>query len=132
MLFRSDQEVGFRRIDASRSSRAAAQGMTVFHDRHANLWVATIGQGLWRVPAGPDAGVSDAIERATTQTGLISDELSAFLEDDDGNLWAGSRQGLHLLRRRKVTPVTDIGVNQPKVTLVIGTIRQFTVRVFRP
>ena len=48
----------------------------------------------------------DAIQRATTQTGLISDELSAFVEDDDGNLWIEGRV-VHLVHAvgGAITPV---------------------------
>ena len=50
------------------------------------------------------------IARATVDLGLLSDELSGFLEDRDGNLWVGANVGLHRLTPNKAASVGDVGV----------------------
>ena len=47
-----------------------ARGYAVFTDSHDNLWVGTLGQGLWRVRR---RGADYAIERTIELTGLSSD-----------------------------------------------------------
>ena len=77
------------------------------HDRQGNLWVATLGEGLWRVR---DAGAaSPVIERTGLRTGLSSDAVQSVLEDRDGNIWAGTTGGLHRFTQRKLTPIEDVG-----------------------
>jgi signal transduction histidine kinase/ligand-binding sensor domain-containing protein len=79
----------------------------VFHDSHDNLWVGTLGQGLWRVRR---RGAEYAIERTIELTGLSSDGILTLMEDRDGNLWAGSSEGLNRLIPRRITRVTDLGL----------------------
>jgi signal transduction histidine kinase/ligand-binding sensor domain-containing protein len=108
-LWITDDQSGFRKVGGDRSRLFEARGMSVFHDHEDNLWIASMGQGLWRVRTAGSSNTPQ-IDRSTVQSGLISDELSAFVEDGDGNIWAGSREGLHLLKRRRVLALTDIGV----------------------
>ena len=79
-----------------------ARGIRVFHDSRDNLWVTTIGQGVWQVRNVSGAGATPTVRRATAQTGLVSDENSAIFEDRDGNIWIGSIQGLNRLTPYKV------------------------------
>jgi signal transduction histidine kinase/sugar lactone lactonase YvrE len=83
--------------------------MNVFFDHEGSLWVATFGQGLWKV-RGADKDGPMTIARATVDAGLLSDELSGFLEDRDGNVWVGANVGLHRLTPNKATSVGDVGV----------------------
>ncbi len=50
-IWTTDPLVGFRALGDGRSLRGseAGRGYRLLHDRDGNLWVATIGQGLWRV-----------------------------------------------------------------------------------
>lgn len=107
-LWVTDEQGGFRRVGSDRNRLFEAKGMSVLRDHEGSLWIGSIGQGLWRVrrpgSRGPD------VDRVTAESGLISDELSAFVDDADGNIWAGANVGLHLLTRRRVLALTDIGV----------------------
>ncbi len=112
-LWVTDDRAGFRRADTPEQNRLfEARGMWVFHDSRDNVWLTTIGQGLWHVRRGPD-GVAPRVQRVTTQTGLASDESSHIFEDRDGNIWVGSIQGLNRLTPYVVTSVVDIGVVRP-------------------
>jgi len=59
-------------------------------DRHGCLWVATAGQGLARCKDGQWSWL-----KATD--GLGSDYLTALMEDAEGSLWIGTREGLSQL-----------------------------------
>ncbi len=78
-------------------------------DRQGNVWIISLGQGLWRIR--PGANDPSAVEHMTVQTGLSSDVVTALYEDRDGNIWVGTRSALHELTPRKVTPVRDIGTS---------------------
>ena len=80
------------------------RGMRLLHDSRGNLWVATTGQGLWRVRDTANAR-TPLIERATMQTGLSSDAVQALLEDREGNIWVGTMLGLHSLTPQELTPL---------------------------
>src|SRR5688500_14698261 len=76
--------------------------MRLLHDSRGNLWVATTGQGVWRVR---DATTAPLIERLTTQTGLSSNVVQSILEDREGNVWVGTMLGLHNLTPQQLTPL---------------------------
>ena len=82
------------------------RGMRLLHDSRGNLWVATTGQGLWRVRDTANAR-APLIERATTQTGLSSDAVQSLLEDREGNIWVGTMLGLHSLTPQELTPLAS-------------------------
>jgi signal transduction histidine kinase/ligand-binding sensor domain-containing protein len=108
-VWATDDVGGFRRAGTSDHDHLVdLRGMSLFHDHVDNLWVATIGQGLWKIRHGRDRPAIAG--RATAQTGLLSDETSAFLEDREGNIWAGSNQGLHRLTPHKVRSLIDLGI----------------------
>ncbi|NOT27053.1 MAG: hypothetical protein HOP16_13215, partial [Acidobacteria bacterium] len=104
----TDTAHGFRPVDGTADRNVVGRGMNVFFDREGNLWVATFGQGLWklRYDAAP---AQMTIARATVDAGLLSDELSGFFEDRDGNLWVGANVGLHRLTPNKAASVSDVG-----------------------
>ncbi|MGA2150156.1 MAG: two-component regulator propeller domain-containing protein [Bryobacteraceae bacterium] len=54
--------------------------------RDNSLWVATWGQGLYRVSDG-------RVEHAGTREGLGDDFVRTIFEDDEGNVWIGTRSG---------------------------------------
>ena len=110
-LYITDAVVGFRPLDNVPSSSddplRRGRGYAVLHDSQDNLWVGTLGQGLWRVRR---RGADYAIERTIELTGLSSDGVLTLMEDRDGNLWAGTSEGLNRLVPRRIIRVTDLGL----------------------
>jgi signal transduction histidine kinase/ligand-binding sensor domain-containing protein len=112
-LYVTDSILGFRAVgDAATDAPdplRRGRGYALFRDSHNNMWVGTLGQGLWRVrPGGPKGEF--VIERVTELTGLSSDGVLTLMEDRDGNLWAGTSEGLNRLAPRRITRVTDLGL----------------------
>mgnify|MGYP002784905120 CR=1 FL=1 len=111
-LWISDPVVGFRLVGAplpALSERASGRGLRIIHDRRGDLWVATIGQGLWRVRlSNPTAG--PYIERTTVLSGLSSDAVRSVYEDRDGNIWAGTTDGLDRFVPHRITPWAGLGI----------------------
>ncbi len=105
--FVSDLRSGFRSLGvvASAPSSQPGRGLQLMFDTRGNMWVATGGQGVWRVSA-PSANTSSVVERVTTATGLATEGAFALLEDRHGNIWAGgSPSGLTRLTPQKFIPV---------------------------
>ncbi len=99
----SDQVAGFRRLDAPlpvESQIERGRGRALLRDRRDNVWVGTAGQGLWRVRFD-DRGDVRFIEHATALTGLLADGVVTLLEDREGNVWAGTPEGLNRLTRTR-------------------------------
>jgi signal transduction histidine kinase/ligand-binding sensor domain-containing protein len=65
-------------------------------DRDGNLWVATRGQGLYRING-------EAVEHYGRTDGLSSDSVNLLLEDREGVLWAGTSNGIDSFREPEVT-----------------------------
>lgn len=111
-LWTSDPVVGFRAVGVPPRAETEGQsgrGYRIVHDRHGNLWVGTIGQGLWRVRI-PPSGSPPGIERATVLSGLSSDAVRSVFEDRDGNIWAGTTEGVDRLVPHRITPWTSLGL----------------------
>jgi len=109
-LWRTDVVAGFRPLedDAPPPRPFSGSGYRLTHDRHGNLWLATLGEGLWRARISR-RGAVETIERTMLRTGLSSDSVQSLLEDKDGNIWVGTTVGLHRLTERKLAPVQDVG-----------------------
>jgi ligand-binding sensor domain-containing protein/signal transduction histidine kinase len=56
-------------------------------DRHGQVWVATMGDGLFRY------GTNGAVLRLTTREGLPTDSVRCVTEDREGNIWVGTEGG---------------------------------------
>jgi signal transduction histidine kinase/ligand-binding sensor domain-containing protein len=110
-LWRTDFNYGFGRVTgSSRFEGLQGTGYRLLPDRQGNLWVATNGQGLWRVRL--DETEQQTVEKASVNTGLLGDSIRAILEDREGNIWIGTTGGLQRLTERTFTPVANIaGVN---------------------
>jgi signal transduction histidine kinase/ligand-binding sensor domain-containing protein len=80
-------------------------GYRLLHDHRGNLWVATLGRGLWFV--GADAGAPQLVG---THNGLSNNTVRVLFEDRNGDVWVGTTVGLHRFARRRVTPITDLGL----------------------
>jgi signal transduction histidine kinase/ligand-binding sensor domain-containing protein len=129
-LFVTDSILGFRQAGEELARPAdpmrRGRGYTLFHDSHNNMWVGTLGQGLWRVRPG-GAGGAFVIERTTELTGLSSDGVISLMEDRDGNLWVGTSEGLNRLVPRRILRITDLGLvtgveSAPEGQVWVGTI----------
>jgi signal transduction histidine kinase/ligand-binding sensor domain-containing protein len=109
----SDFHDGFHRLDQSRPPAGAegvrGWGVQLLHDRRGAMWVATQGQGLWRVSHNSEAGTA-SVAVATMRDGLASEAVLALLEDREGNIWLGTPGGLQRLSSHRVTPLRDLGV----------------------
>ena len=107
-LWITDFNHGFRlATGAERPGGFQGSGLRLLSDRRGNLWVATIGEGLWRVQI--DGSEQPTVEKASLNTGLLSDSVRAILEDREGNIWIGTTGGLQRLTERTFTPVANIG-----------------------
>src|SRR4029079_15468757 len=127
-MWLSDSVTGFRllnRTQVAQKGEAPAErgrGMRLLRDRRRNMWAATGGQGLWRVRLeqfrehGAGHTVKSGaqpvpyIERATSLTGLLGDGVYSLLEDRDGNVWAGTTEGVNRLTARRISQMIDLGI----------------------
>jgi signal transduction histidine kinase/ligand-binding sensor domain-containing protein len=112
-LWITDPLRGFRRLhgDDGRPRALAGRGSELLLDGHGMLWLATIGQGLWRI----DEHRPSSIERLTVQNGLLTNGIWSLLEDREGNLWVGTHEGLSRLTRHTMMPLEDLGVTSTVV-----------------
>src|SRR5580658_7508431 len=78
-----------------------ATARVLLKDRDGNVWLGTLGQGLFRMKA-------DGIERFTQKDGLSSDVVEALFEDRDGNLWVGTANGLDRFRAPRVARLSTL------------------------
>ena len=108
-LWLTDIVTGFKKLHEPFPRQAArANGYRLVHDRRGDLWVGTLGEGLWRV-RGHSLPNDPTIEKITLHSGLSSDSVQSLLEDREGNIWVGTTAGLHRLTPRKLNPITNIG-----------------------
>jgi signal transduction histidine kinase/ligand-binding sensor domain-containing protein len=98
-----------------------AGGVQLLHDSRGNIWVATLGAGAWRAydlhsPQGPK------IERFSGNR-LSSDVVRAVIEDREGNIWAGTDNGLNRLTPNPLSsqPPELATISRPAVAVVRDT-----------
>lgn len=128
-VWASDPFVGFRALGDGPDIRGneAGRGYRLLHDRDGHLWVATIGQGLWRVDTAGGPRAPLFIERTTVLSGLSSDAVRTVFEDRDGNIWAGTTEGVDRLVPQRITPWTNLGLVNTIGTSADGRIWAGTV-----
>ncbi|MBI4263431.1 MAG: ATP-binding protein [Acidobacteria bacterium] len=121
-LVASDPRSGFRVLGhRGRSvSLERGRGIQLLADRNGDIWVATGGQGLWRVTLAADGTVT--IHRAASLAGPLAEGTFSLLEDRDGNIWAGTGDGLARLTRHSVDAITDIGIIAGVQATTLGSI----------
>jgi PAS domain S-box-containing protein len=71
-------------------------------DRHNALWIATDGNGIYRVHDGN-------VDRFAAADGLSSDSVEYAFEDREGNLWLTTAEGVDCFRG---TPVVNFSVHE--------------------
>ncbi len=116
---------GLRPVTAHHGSNFGerGRGQVLFKDHNGNIWLGTMGQGVWKIGNHSDSHV----ERLTTATGLLGDGIYAILEDGDGNIWLGTTEGLNRLTPKKVEQVSEVAV-----AVSVGTLRDGTMVVATP
>lgn len=110
-LWLSDPTIGFRRLHERplpSQSAEKGRGSRLLRDRRGNLWVGTHGQGLWRIRG--TGRQSQVVEKTTSVTGFSDDGVVSLFEDHEGNIWAGTLDGLNRLTPHKMTPVLNLGL----------------------
>lgn len=115
----TDPRVGVRRlmseVDATTPTMSAVKnsgeanglGIQMLPDTRGDMWIATLGRGLWRLRSSEKGST---IETLTIDSGLTSNSVRALLEDHKGNLWVGTDNGLLQLSRKRLTGLTNLGL----------------------
>ncbi len=117
-VWMTDPLVAFRRLgDPVPVTRGTdrGRGNRLLFDREGCLWVATMGEGLWR-SRHDGAGRRTALEKTR-----VSGARTLF-EDRDGNIWAGAGDGLIRLRKPRVKPMTNLGLVEAVASTADGTV----------
>jgi len=100
---------GLRKMSGGKWTRTAAhfqpppghETLRFFADSQGGLWAIRYGTGLWHV--GPD-GMSALL---TPEDGLPSKFITCWLEDNEGNIWIGTKEaGLACIRPRRFKEFT--------------------------
>ena len=87
----------------------------VLHDRDGNLWLGTMGQGLFLVRGG-------TTEHFTERDGLSGDAVAALFEDREGDIWAATINGIDRFRDPRVARWTNVqGLSGNVITAVRAT-----------
>ena len=69
---------------------------TLMFDRDGNLWVGTVGNGLFRIHG-------NVVDHYDHTEGLSGDSVLALFEDREGIVWAGTTSGIDSFRDPAVT-----------------------------
>ena len=82
----------------------------ILFDNNGALWITSLGDGLRRTPApellrGRIKEFSTAVESFTAKDGLSDDVVFAILQDREGNIWVGTKNGLDRFRKTNLVPV---------------------------
>ncbi|WP_346880950.1 two-component regulator propeller domain-containing protein [uncultured Algibacter sp.] len=68
---------------------------SILEDATGNLWIATFGGGLNKIPENELTKKNPKIVRYNHKHGLTNDELYGILEDKNNNLWISSNNGIY-------------------------------------
>ncbi len=112
---------GLKRIEGERVvtvsiSEPQPEIAALLPDRDGGLWIATRGQGLLRLYQGH-------VHRFSHQDGLSGDAVNCLLEDREGNIWAGTNNGIDRFHEFPVTTLSGEGgiVRGPVGSVAAGT-----------
>lgn len=110
----TDPRRGFQRMTAAANAAPttatgpmAGLGVQILPSRRGPMWVATLGQGLWRVG---DPSRQDRVEVLDADHGMLNEVVRCLLEDREENIWIGTDYGLYRLSRNKLIPLQRLGV----------------------
>jgi signal transduction histidine kinase/ligand-binding sensor domain-containing protein len=82
----------------------------ILFDNDGALWITSVGDGLRRSPTpellkGRIKEFSTEVESFTAKDGLSDDVALAILQDREGNIWVGTRNGLDRFRKTNMVPI---------------------------
>jgi signal transduction histidine kinase/ligand-binding sensor domain-containing protein len=121
-LWTADVKHGVRHVasvSAVLHQFAGEAGMTLLRDRDGNLWIGTVGLGIWRVTNG---GRHSHVDRVLLDSSRSGTGVVHMLEDRDGNIWIAAGASLVRLSNSDVTMISrtdglpDTGVSAIAVT----------------
>jgi signal transduction histidine kinase/ligand-binding sensor domain-containing protein len=110
----------------SDGAEIASGSQGILFSRDGGMWVTTLGDGLAHIPApeqlkgnpvrftsssrrfmkGKPVAFSKAIQRFTAQDGLTDDVAETIFQDREGNIWAGTANGIDQFRKNTVNAVS--------------------------
>jgi ligand-binding sensor domain-containing protein len=115
----TDPRVGARRLlerpdaspkpatDVNSAPGPDGLGVAVLADSRSDMWIATLGRGVWRLHTSDGRNIVDTL---TIDKGLLSNVVRALWEDHKGNIWVGTDSGLHQFSRKTLTGLTNLGL----------------------
>jgi ligand-binding sensor domain-containing protein len=84
----------------------------ILFDRDGALWITTYSDGMRRAPhpetlKGKIKEFSTTVESFTSKDGLSADEIYSILQDQEGNIWVGTNNGLDRFRKTNIVPIAS-------------------------
>jgi signal transduction histidine kinase/ligand-binding sensor domain-containing protein len=108
-VWTTDPIDAFRGVEPWQRSTDKGRGVALLSDSRGNLWVGTWAQGLWLVTRDP-AGGRLVVNRVSGLSDIAGNQVRSLREDREGNIWAGTLDGLYRLSPSKVESITDAGL----------------------
>jgi len=79
----------FKGGDFSHVCRIEEPVVKIFEDRRHNVWLMTQSNGVYRL-------TGDKTEHYNVQCGLVDNTITCIFEDDEGNIWIGTNNGISM------------------------------------
>lgn len=94
-IFRTDDDIHFKKITA------IPNATSIFESGKGDIWAGSNGQGLFRIT--PDGKLMRYTAENSSHKGLRSNKIREIAEDEKGNLWFGTFDGLYKFDPQKET-----------------------------
>jgi len=108
-VWATDPIDGFRGLEPWQRSTEKGRGAALLSDSRGNVWVGTWTHGLWVVTRDP-AGGRLSINRVNGLGDIAGNQVRSLREDREGNIWAGTLDGLYRLSPNKVESISNVGL----------------------
>ena len=132
----TDSHHGFGHLDAQwrhsryvETPRLMASGHALLQDSHGDLWIGTLGQGLWRTMR---EGGTLLDVRAMGNGALDNEVISTIFEDREGGIWVGGSGGLTRFFRHDVRMITRRDGLTNDIVLAVSVTPNGTVWISAP
>ncbi|MEW5872457.1 MAG: two-component regulator propeller domain-containing protein [Chloroflexota bacterium] len=116
---------GSQAKSGERSSLIASSSPLIFtdcvSDPAGDIWLATNGAGVFRLPSNQPEGQPSWETFSTENSSLPSDGIHALLIDQQGRLLLGTRAGLSFFDEQDFTPIEGNGLQAAVLALFEGT-----------